>query len=95
MDLSAQAKTGQASPGQGKGRIDILLECLAARPTEDADSASFRQSRHNTFIMIAGALGRTFGYEPRGEWRPRLDDAIPEMIEWWKANRQTWDFQAR
>lgn len=78
-----------------KRGIDILLECLAAKPAEDADLASSRQSRHNTFVLVAGVLGRTFGYELRGEWSPRLDDAVPEMIEWWKANRQTWDFQKR
>ncbi len=75
-----------------KRGIDILLECLTIKAAENAEDGSFRQSRHNTFIHLASALHDKFGYDGVGTWTPQLDEAIPRMVAWWKANRQTWDF---
>ena len=54
-------------------------------------AASFRQCLHNTFTWVARAIGKDFGYETQGNWRPELDQAIPQMVDWWKANRERCD----
>lgn len=82
-----------------KRGIDILLECLTAEPwdgygserTEDVADA-FRQNVHGTFVLIAGPLHQNFGYAADGHWKPQLAQAIPKMVAWWKANRETWNF---
>lgn len=88
---------------QDKRGIDILIECLAVKnpwPTEEtspqainSNARSFRQSLHNTFTRLAAIFDDRFGYEAGGTWAPQLDDAIPKMVEWWNANRQTWSFE--
>ncbi|HAU37504.1 MAG TPA: hypothetical protein DCX07_07265 [Phycisphaerales bacterium] len=84
---------------QDKRGIDILIECLTVNepwpsslPKEIA-WASFHQSLHNTFDRLATIFDDRFGYQAGGTWAPQLDDAIPKMVEWWKANRQTWSFE--
>ncbi|KPJ52096.1 MAG: hypothetical protein AMS16_06870 [Planctomycetes bacterium DG_58] len=87
---------------QDKRGIDILIECMAADPppmaeesspaAKQSEVASWRQSRHNTFMHIASALGRNFGYSGN-KWDPALNEAISKMIAWWKANRETWSFE--
>jgi len=78
---------------QDKRGIDILIECLVVSGDSADNTETFRQSRHNTFMHMASVLDNRFGYEAGGTWKPQLADAIPKMVEWWKANRQTWSFE--
>ncbi|MCE5277558.1 MAG: hypothetical protein ABFD92_14405 [Planctomycetaceae bacterium] len=88
---------------QDKCGIDILIECLTVKEpwpidnpspqAKESNAASFRQSLHNTFTRLATIFDDRFGYEAGGTWTPQLDDAIPKMVEWWMARRQTWSFE--
>ena len=100
--LSRRWHAGAALILRGDKRgVDILIESLTTDPAPMADKLSpaarksevalFRQSRHNTFMHIASALHQNFGYGG-SNWSPGLDEAIPKMVEWWKANRETWRF---
>lgn len=85
-----------------KRGIDILIECLTEDPApmaqglspavRESELASFRQSRHNTFMRVASTLDQNFGYGG-GNWSPELDQVIMKMFAWWNANRETWSFE--
>lgn len=76
-----------------KRGIDILLQCLTVKETKSAERFSFRHSLHGTFLHLASVLKNDFGYGPGRTWTPQLNEAIPKMVEWWKANRETWSFE--
>lgn len=88
---------------QDKRGIDILFECLTVKEpwqtdtlspeAKDSEARSFRQCLHNTFRRLGRMFDDNFGYEAGGTWNPQLGKAIPKMVEWWKANRQTWSFE--
>ena len=82
--------------------IDILIECLSVKEPWPFQSStpnfqkreldSFRQCLHNTFAFIACTIDEDFGYGEGGTWRPQLNEAIPKMVDWWKANREKFIF---
>ena len=83
--------------------VDILIECLTADApiapeglspaAKESQAASFRQSLHSTFMRLAEVFDEDFGYGSGSTWKSRLNDAIPKMVDWWKANRQKWSFE--
>ena len=77
---------------QDKRGIDILLQCLNVKEAENADLSSFHDSLHGTFLYLASVLGRDSGYRAGPTWTPQLNEAIPEMVDWWEANREKWNF---
>jgi hypothetical protein len=84
-----------------KRGIDILLECLTTKEPWDGlgqahtkeVAAAFRENLHGTFGLIAAPLHNDFGYDTGGRWKPQLAEAIPKMVQWWKANREKWSFE--
>jgi hypothetical protein len=77
-----------------KRGVDILLECLTVKHAPDADMNLLGGSLAGTFLMLAEALQQSFGYSPglNPKWSPELQEATADMVAWWKANRQTWEF---
>ncbi|HUT28439.1 MAG TPA: HEAT repeat domain-containing protein [Sedimentisphaerales bacterium] len=76
-----RASVGRALINKGDVRgIDILMELLPA------DNAPGPQYRNNVYCFLAIKIHNNFGYE-NGNYRPRLEEAIPKMIAWWEENR--------
>lgn len=86
-----------------KRGIDVMMECFTVKepwpvknPTPRAEAVniqSFHQCRLGTFTLVARTIDEDFGYESSSTWSPQLDEAIAKMVEWWKAHRETWNFE--
>ena len=68
-----------------KRGIDILV---AQFDTKDIPS---KQYFHNTYAFLAKTTGKSFGYSSPN-YTPALDEAIPLLQAWWKANGETFSF---
>ena len=75
-------RVGRALTNRGDIRgIDILMTLL------DKESSPSDQHRNNIYCFLAIKLDNDFGYEA-GNYRPELEQAIPQMISWWEKNRE-------
>lgn len=70
---------------EDKRGIDVLLELVVLEKVVSG------QPRSNLFREIAKFLGNSFGYN-HYNYHSSLDEHIPRMVKWWKANRDSFEF---
>ena len=84
-----RAKIGGAlATREDKRGIDILVKLL---PVGKAPGAQYRSNNYN---FIARKIRQDFGYKG-GNYRRSLEKAVPKMIDWWKKNRDEFEFHGR